>query len=111
MPAWPMGSDAVLTVSGPGVTVRVNPLDAVVFTLSVKVTVKEYDPAVVTVPLSVLLAKLVPGGADPLRLKVSGGTPPVAAKVALNGEPAWTLLNAAVVITRGAATMVTEAVP
>ena len=99
-------------VSGAGVTTSVKLLDAVVFTLSVTVTVNVYDPAVVTVPLSVPFdAKVVPAGADPPKLNVNGGTPPVAANVMPTEEPTCTLPKAPVVITNGAATMVMETVP
>ena len=55
--------------SGPGVTTNVKPFDPVVFMLSVTVTVNEYDPTVVAVPLNVpFAAKLVPAGADPVKL-------------------------------------------
>jgi hypothetical protein len=65
---------------------------------------------VVTVPLSVATAKLVPGG-DPLKTNVYGGTPPVAANVTPNEEPAWMLLKGGVVISSGAATIVIDTVP
>src|ERR1700729_3754227 len=98
-------------VSGPGVTTSVKPLDVVVFRLSVTVIENEYDPGVVAVPLSVPFElRLAPAGAVPLRLNTSGGTPPDAVNAMPNEEPAATLLKAPVVITRGAATMVTEMV-
>jgi len=66
---------------------------------------------VVTVPLSVALAKDAPGGVDPLKANVYGGTPPVAANVTPIEEPACTLLKAPVVISSGAATTVIDTVP
>src|SRR5580704_353271 len=94
-------------VSGAAVTTSVKPLDAVLFTLSVSVTVNEYDPTVVAVPLRVPVElRLAPGGVVPLRLNTNGGTPPVAVNVTPNEEPTDTLLNAPVVMTRGAGTMV-----
>jgi hypothetical protein len=96
-------------VSGPGVTTSVKPFDPVVFTLSVTVTVNEYDPTVVAVPLSAPFdAKLVPGGADPVKLKVKGGTPPLAANITATEEPTCVLPNGPVVMISGPATIVTE---
>ena len=97
-------------VSGGGVTTSVKVLDAVLLALSVTVTVNVYDPAVVAVPLSVPRVKLVPVGGVPLKVNTNGGTPPVAANVTPTDEPTGTLLNPAVVMTRGAATIVTEMV-
>jgi hypothetical protein len=105
-----VGSDAVVMVSAAAVTTSVKPLDAVLLTLSVTVTVNGYDPTVVAVPLSVPKLKLVPAGAVPVRLNTNGGTPPVAANAIPTEEPTCTLLKAPVVMTRGAGTMVIEMV-
>jgi hypothetical protein len=81
------------------------------FTLSVTVTLNEYDPTVVAVPLNVPFElRLAPGGAVPLRLNTNGGTPPVAVNAMPIEEPTGTLLKAPVVITRGPGTMVIEIV-
>lgn len=101
----------VVIESGPGVTVIVNPLDVVVWTLSVTVTVNAYEPIAVAVPLKVPFKNVAPGGVLPLTLKTNGGTPPVAANVTANPEPTATLLMAPVVMTRGPGTIVTEMVP
>jgi hypothetical protein len=102
----------VVTVSGAGVTTSVNPLDVEFFWLSVTVTVKEYDPAVVAIPLRTPLElKLAPAGADPLRVNVKGGTPPLAANAMPMEEPACTLPKAPVVITKAAGVIVIEMVP
>jgi hypothetical protein len=74
------------------------------------VTVNEYDPAVVAVPLSVPELNVAPGGAVPLKVNVYGGVPPVAANVMPIDEPTATLLKPAVVMARVAGTMVTEMV-
>jgi hypothetical protein len=84
---------------------------ATLFTLSVTVTVNVYDPAVVTVPLSVALVRLVPGGVLPVRLNEYGATPPDAVNVTPNVEPACTLLKPPVVMISGAATTVIDTVP
>lgn len=65
----------------------------------------------VTVPLSVAPLKLAPGGADPLKANVYGGTPPVAVNVTPNDAPACMVLKAPLVISSGAATIVIDTVP
>jgi hypothetical protein len=57
------------------------------------------------------LEKAAPGGVDPLKANVYGGTPPMAANVTPNEEPAWMLLKAPVVISSGAGTIVIDTVP
>src|ERR1017187_6226971 len=104
-PTLPLLSDP-LRLSGASVTVSVTSLVATAPVLSATVTRKVKLPAVVGVPESVPLLKVVPGGRVPAVLKLYGATPPVPAKVMWIAVPAATGPVGPPVMLSGAAWMV-----